>query len=573
MVMGYRFNPPPNWPVPPPGWVPPQGWRPPPEWPDPPTGWQLWVDDAAASDRESAGQVPAPRRTGPKHARTDSPDAGSTAAPTAPAAGLAAGVAVSAVPVAEPVGARRDDKIGFFGAHKRAELLLEENSSLTQENQRLREQVTVLLGMSTDELAAEADHARQQVQAAIEQARAELARAEQHAQEATRIRDTAVAGADAAVANLNAVRAQVIATDEVAALQEVGIYEYRHPLQDAVAYRSRLTDIKDQLKAMVSARTAVRSATSWTVDGSAQKGTAMVREVSKLMLRAYNAEADNCVRTLRPHTLHSATIRLGKTRDTITRLGKTMSIQISEDYHRKRLMELELTADYLVKQEEEKERIRAERERQKEEEAARRDFEREKTRLLKEQAHYITALTRLQERGDSTGAAEIQARLDQVAESIADVDRRAANIRAGYVYVISNVGAFGENMIKVGMTRRLDPRDRVRELGDASVPFKFDVHAFIFSEDAVTLETQLHHNLEHCRVNQVNRRREFFRTTPAEVLTLLERVAGSHLIEFTEIPEALEWRASKTTQVPAPESTAHQAEPGTPAAAPLPGLT
>ena len=118
----------------------------------------------------------------------------------------------------------------------------------------------------------------------------------------------------------------------------------------------------------------------------------MIREVSRLMLRAYNAEADNCVRTLRPHTLQSAMTRLDKARDTIARLGKTMSIQISGTYHRARLLELELTADYLVKQEEEKDRIRAERERQKEEEAARRDFEREKTRLMKEQAHHATAL-------------------------------------------------------------------------------------------------------------------------------------------------------------------------------------
>jgi hypothetical protein len=351
---------------------------------------------------------------------------------------------------------------------------------------------------------------------------------------------------------LETVRAQVVATDEVAVLQEVGIYEYRHPLQDVVAYKSRLKDIKDQMKAMTTARTAVRSATSWTVNGSAQKGTAMVREVSKLMLRAYNAEADNCVRTLRPHTLQSAMTRLGKACDTIARLGQTMSIQISEEYHRQRLLELELTADYLVKQEEEKERVRAERERQREEEAARRDFEKEKARLMKEQAHYSTALSRLHDLGDTAGAAEIQKRLDQVAESILDVDRRAANVRAGYVYIISNIGSFGEDMIKIGMTRRLDPNDRIRELGDASVPFKFDVHAFIFSEDAVALETQLHHELEHCRVNQVNRRREFFRTTPADVLTLLERVAGSHLMEFTEVPEALEWRASMTARQPTP---------------------
>jgi hypothetical protein len=499
---------------------------------------------------------------GPRHARAESPENGTDAAPVLAPAGITAARVASEIPAAEQPGGRREEKVGIFGAHKRAESLLAENSGLSQENERLRRQVTTLLGLSADELAAEAEGVRGQVQARVEEARADLAAAARHTAEAQQVRDAAMAEADAAMQNLRAIRAQVIATDEVAALQEVGIYEYRHPLQDAVAYKSRLADIKDTAKAMVTAKTAVTSATSWTVNGSAQKGTAMIREVSRLMLRAYNAEADNCVRTLRPHTLQSAMTRLDKARDTIARLGKTMSIQISGTYHRARLLELELTADYLVKQEEEKDRIRAERERQKEEEAARRDFEREKARLMKEQAHYATALARLQDRGDTDGAAQVQENLARVAESIADVDRRAANIRAGYVYVISNVGSFGEDMIKIGMTRRLDPNDRVRELGDASVPFRFDVHAFIFSDDAVTLETDLHHALEHCRVNQVNRRREFFRTTPASVLALLEQVAGTHLLEFTEVPEALEWRASKSTAKHAPEpATAHPPDP------------
>ena len=438
----------------------------------------------------------------------------------------------------------KPEKAGIFGGQKRAGALLAENPGLAEENQRLRQQVSALLGMNADQQAAGSDRLRAQIEADAERAATELAGAQ-------RARAEALAEMAAAAEQLRELRTQVVATDEVAALQEAGIYEYRHPLQDAVAYKSRLAEIKDTLKAMTSQRTAVKSATSWTVNGSVQKGTSMVREVSKLMLRAYNAEADNCVRTLRPHTLQASVTRLTKARDTIARLGQTMSIQISDAYHRQRILELELTADYLVRQEEEKERIRAERERRKEEEAARRDFEREKTRLLKEQAHYSTALARLQDKGDTTGAAEMQERLTQVAESLEAVDRRAANVRTGYVYVISNIGSFGENMIKIGMTRRLDPRERIRELGDASVPFTFDVHAFIFSEDAVSLETELHHRLEHCRVNQVNRRREFFRTTPAEVLTLLEQVAGSHLMEFTEIPEALEWRASKSALSPA----------------------
>lgn len=116
----------------------------------------------------------------------------------------------------------------------------------------------------------------------------------------------------------------------------------------------------------------------------------------------------------------------------------------------------------------------------------------------------------------------------------------------GAGYVISNIGAFGERMVKIGMTRRLEPMDRVRELGDASVPFRFDVHALIFSEDAVGLENSLHEEFADRRVNRVNLRREFFYATPAEVREVLERLAGNHLLEYNETPEALEYRAGKT---------------------------
>src|SRR6201999_1244228 len=98
--------------------------------------------------------------------------------------------------------------------------------------------------------------------------------------------------------------------------------------------------------------------------------------------------------------------------------------------------------------------------------------------------------------------------------AIAANDFRIANIRAGYVYVISNIGAFGPNIVKIGMTRRLDPMDRVRELGDASVPFRYDVHALHFSEDAVGVEAELHRRFAHGRVNRINLRREYFYTTP-----------------------------------------------------------
>ncbi|GAA1008817.1 chromosome segregation ATPase [Acrocarpospora pleiomorpha] len=353
---------------------------------------------------------------------------------------------------------------------------------------------------------------------------------------------------ETAKSRLHTIERQVVRTEETALLQEVGVYEYRHPLSDAVAYKEYLGKIKARIKAMAKDDKAVLGSTNWQVNGSAAEGRRMVRDFSKLMLRAYNAEADNCVRTMRPYKLQSAIDRLEKSVEMIVRLGKTMSIHVSVEYHRLRLYELELTADYLAKQEEEKERVRAQREQQREEEAARREFEREKARLRKEEAHYRAALSKVLASGDEMAANELKAKLEEIGAAVSDVEAREANIRAGYVYVISNVGAFGDDVIKIGMTRRLEPEDRVRELGDASVPFKFDTHALVFSDDAVGLEGRLHAELSERRVNKVNLRREFFRATPAEVKVLLEKIAGQHLLEYRDIPEALEWRQSANAE-------------------------
>ena len=127
--------------------------------------------------------------------------------------------------------------------------------------------------------------------------------------------------------------------------------------------------------------------------------------------------------------------------------------------------------------------------------------------------------------------------------AIAHNDYRAANIRAGYVYVISNRGAFGAHVVKIGLTRRLEPLDRINELGDASVPFHYDVHALYFSQDAITLESDLHKHFADHRVNWVNLRREFFFATPAEVRAVLAENVGN-LLEFTERVESNEYLQS-----------------------------
>jgi hypothetical protein len=337
---------------------------------------------------------------------------------------------------------------------------------------------------------------------------------------------------------------QLVETRETVILQEVGIYQYRHPLDDAVAYKARLAGVQARIKDAVKAGTAVRGATSWTVNGSAAQGAKMVREFSKLMLRAYNNEADHAVASMKPYTLESSIARLQKARETITRLGGTMHIMVTDTYHKLRVEELELTADYLAKVAEQKEREREEKARLREEEIARREYEREQERLRKELAHYETAITALRGRGDVAGADQAEAKRVEIQDALDGINRRAANIRAGHVYVISNVGAFGNDIVKIGMTRRLEPLDRVRELGDASVPFRYDVHAMVFSEDAVGLETHLHHQLADRRLNLVNMRREFFRAHPAEVRDILLRLDAS-IVQWVDEPEALEWRQSE----------------------------
>ncbi|GAA4726562.1 hypothetical protein GCM10025782_26190 [Pedococcus ginsenosidimutans] len=327
-------------------------------------------------------------------------------------------------------------------------------------------------------------------------------------------------------------------------LQDVGIYRYHHPLEDAAAYKDALADINGRVDDIVKTGNAVLAADLFTFDGSLAKGRRMVTDLSKLMLRAYNAEADNCVRSLRAGNITTAKKRLENAMKSIEKLGVIMEMRVNPDYHQLRVEELELTADYQMKIQEERERAREERELLREQRRAEQELSAERERLDKEKAHYQSALAQLRAKGDDIAADELASRLAEIEHAIEANDYRSANIRAGYIYVISNVGALGPNMVKIGMTRRLEPRDRVRELGDASVPFLYDTHALFFSDDAVTLENELHKTFAHRRVNFVNERREFFFATPAEVRDVLMKKVGG-LLEFNETPEAPEYYQSR----------------------------
>jgi Domain of unknown function (DUF4041)/T5orf172 domain len=349
-----------------------------------------------------------------------------------------------------------------------------------------------------------------------------------------------IAELEAALAAQTTARGGVIELSDQRVLQDVGIYRYHHPLENAAAYKERLAQLEGQIGEAVKSGRAVLAADLFTFDGSLAKGRKMVADLSRLMLRAYNAEADNCVRSLRSGNISTATKRLMSAVTAIEKLGAIMDMRVNPEYHALRVAELELTADYQIKRQEEREQAREERELLREQRRAEAELAAEKERLDKERAHYVSALGALRAKGDDVAAEELAVRLADIDKAIEANDYRIANIRAGYVYVISNIGAFRPNIVKIGMTRRLEPMDRIRELGDASVPFRYDVHAMFFSDDAVTLENELHKRFADRRVNFVNERREFFFATPAEVrAALLEKDGG--LLEFHESPEAPEY--------------------------------
>lgn len=358
-------------------------------------------------------------------------------------------------------------------------------------------------------------------------------------------RDAKILELEATINRLRAARQassdDVVPLDDQQVLQSVGIYRYHHPLEDAASYKERLRVIEAEVADLVRDGRAIERSNMFTFDNSLAKGRKMTDDLSKLMLRAYNAEADSAVRALRAGNVETAKRRLEKSRDAIARLGAIMEMRIAAGYHELREREIELTSDWLMKKQEEREREREERARLREEKRVQQELDAERERLDKERALIEQTITRMRVNGESDP--ELEHRLAAIDAAIEQNDFRAANIRAGYVYVISNRGAFGTDVVKIGLTRRLEPLDRVNELGGASVPFRFDVHTIYFSEDAVSLETELHRHFAARALNQANPRKEFFFATPSEVRAVLMQKVGA-LLEFREDAEASEYLQS-----------------------------
>lgn len=350
---------------------------------------------------------------------------------------------------------------------------------------------------------------------------------------------------------LKELESQIIETDETVMLQSFGLYTPRYSFMRADEYKARLLEIRANQKDMIKSKTAVTGSTSWTVNNSAAKGKKMVSDMQKLLLRAFNAECDDIVEHVKFNNLETSEKRITTSKDAISKLGDMMGISITPQYYRLKIEELYLAFEYQQKKQQEKEAQKEERARMREEAKLAKELEEARKALEKEQTHYLNALKKLDQQMADHGEtpellekkSQIEIQLEEIEKSVKEVDYREANQKAGYVYVISNIGAFGENVFKIGMTRRLDPMERIDELGDASVPFNFDVHAMIFAENAPKLEAALHNAFSKQKVNFINQRREFFNVS----LDDIKRVVKENFdktVEFVDVAPAEQYRQS-----------------------------
>lgn len=351
-------------------------------------------------------------------------------------------------------------------------------------------------------------------------------------------------------------KSQIVQMDEQILLQDFGLYEPKYEFTNSNQYKEKLAEIRQQQKQLISCDTAVAGNMDWQVNGSISQGQKMIKDMKKLLLRAFNSECDEITAKVKYSNFESSLKRMAESSAAISKLGTMMSIGIQPRYYKLKVEELTLAFEFQQMKQAEKEEQKEIKAQMREEARLQKELEDEKRKIEKEQIHYTNALSKILSQIEAQGESkdllskksEIELQLSEINKSIEQIDYRQANQRAGYVYVISNIGAFGEDVFKIGMTRRLEPIERIDELGDASVPFNFDVHAMIFSEDAPSLENAIHKAFENKKLNMVNQRREFFQVTLDEIKEVI-RANYDKTADFIDVAEAEQYRISQKMRV------------------------
>jgi hypothetical protein len=330
----------------------------------------------------------------------------------------------------------------------------------------------------------------------------------------------------------------------------VGLYKPHYRYDSSEEYKKALDLIRDREKDLVKAGKAAICGKAWNIEGDAKEGQRMTKQYLKLILRAFNGECDAAIAKVSWNNVTKMEERLRDIYDAVNDCGRIMDMKITPDYFDLKLAELRLEYETNQKKHEEQEEQRRIREQMREEERAQKEMEKAQREAQEEEERYAKAIEKVRaEMAKAEGAKleELQLKIKNLDEALhkaqtmkEKVRMMAQLTRSGHVYVISNVGSFGENVFKIGMTRRLHPEERVYELGDASVPFDFDIHAMIYSEDAPTLEGAFQQQFKDRAVNLVNPRKEFFAVSIDEIQEEARR--QNVKVEITKLAEAEQYR-------------------------------
>ena len=335
---------------------------------------------------------------------------------------------------------------------------------------------------------------------------------------------------------------------------ECGIYKPHFDFGTSEEYRQQLEILNNEEKEMVKANKAIICPVFnlISIGGSKADGLKMTKQIHKIMLRAFNGECDAAVSKVRWDNVVKMEERIRKSFEVINKTGEPTQSHITDQYLELKLKELRLTFEYQEKIKRERDEQRQIQEEMREEEKARKEIERAKEDAEKEEERYRKALEKAREEAEKTSGEklekmnekvqQLESQLKEAQEMKARAISRAQITKSGHVYIISNIGSFGENVYKIGMTRRLEPLDRVKELGDASVPFSFDVHALVYSENAPELEAKMHEHFETKRVNLINERKEFFGISIDDIEKWAKEMGVD--LKLTKLAEAREYRES-----------------------------
>lgn len=310
--------------------------------------------------------------------------------------------------------------------------------------------------------------------------------------------------------------------------------EYLYETSERFAEEIKL--IREKQRRMISDKSAVHFPKTTTVSDDPSTNKRILEGQSKLMLTAFNIECDKLIGQVKPSTFPSALERIEKLANSLEKSAGSLACGFDIDYVKLKFEECRLQFQFTLKKQDEVEEQRAIRDQIREEQRAIKEYERAVADAEKEEKMYRELLDKAKQELQSITdeeRASAEARIATLEQKLAEAEAKeqraksmAEQTRKGHVYVISNIGSFGKDIYKIGLTRRLDPMDRVKELGDASVPFQFDVHAMIYVDDAPSLETALHREFNNERVNMVNQRKEFFKVNLKQVKEAVVRIAG-----------------------------------------------